>query len=324
MRGKMDCHGVTDPGKKREVNDDQFMIADLCKSMLIHQTSLSHEDHSRLFGGSQGKMLVVADGFGCCREAERASALAIDALAQYVLNTMQWFLQLQQGHEDDLKEELTSAMAQCQQTIEVDSSASFERFGMGSTLTMAYITWPRLYVVHVGECRCYLFRHSKLEQITRDQNEAQQLVERGVITPEEAAASRFSHVLWNYLGGGTPELNPEVYKATLAMGDTLLLCTDGLTKCLHDAEIAEILGQNRSAEDAGKILVDSANRCGGPDNITVIVGRFLENTLEQAMAEAAAAAVQPTQVVLGRKQHVTSALTAAEPKPFIEYPHDFL
>jgi serine/threonine protein phosphatase PrpC len=324
MRGKMDCHGMTDHGKKREVNDDQFMIADLCKSMLIHQTSLSHEDHSRLFGGSQGKMLVVADGFGSRREGERASALAIDALARYVLNTMEWFLQLQQGHEDDLKEELKSAMEQCQETIEVDSSASFERFGMGSTLTMAYITWPRLYVVHVGECRCYLFRDSKLEQITRDQNEAQQLVERGVITPEEAAASRFSHVLWNYLGGGTPELNPEVYKATLAMGDTLLLCTDGLTKCLHDAEIAEILGQNRSAEDTGKILVDRANRCGGPDNITVIVGRFLENTHEQAVAEAAAAAVQPTQVVLGRKQQVTSALTAAEPHPFIEYPHDFL
>jgi len=64
MRGKMDCYGLSDRGKKRENNEDQFLIADLCKSMVIHQTSLSHEDHTRLFGGSQGKMLVVADGMG--------------------------------------------------------------------------------------------------------------------------------------------------------------------------------------------------------------------------------------------------------------------
>src|SRR5712671_4478994 len=88
MRGKMDCYGLTDIGKVREVNEDQFLIADLNKSMLIHQTSLSHEDHTRLFGGSQGRLLLVADSMGGHTEGKRASTIAVESLARYVLNTM--------------------------------------------------------------------------------------------------------------------------------------------------------------------------------------------------------------------------------------------
>jgi protein phosphatase len=238
-------------------------------------------------------MFVVADGLGGRREGEKASALAIEALAQYVLNTMPWFLRLQGTHEDDLKAELASAMAQCQERIEAASSASSEQFGMGTTLTMAYITWPRLYVVHVGACRCYLLRNGKLEQITRDQTEAQLLVDHGEMTPAQAHASRWSHVLWDYLGGGTPELSPAVYKAELALSDTLLLCTDGLTKCLRDEEIREILGRNQSAEETCMLLVDNANSYGSPDNITVIVARFLDTGWQVSRARAAAARAEP-------------------------------
>ena len=78
MRGKMDCFGLTDPGKVRPGNEDQFLIADLNKSMLIHQTSLSHDDHTRLFGTSQGKLLLVADGMGGHAAGERASRLAVE------------------------------------------------------------------------------------------------------------------------------------------------------------------------------------------------------------------------------------------------------
>ena len=292
MRGKMDCHGLTDRGRKRENNGDQFLISDLCKAMLIHQTSLSHEDHTRLFGGSQGKMLVVADGMGGHIAGERASTLAIDALANYVLNTMPWLLRLLESQEDDLQEDLKQAMELCQKKIEIDSSANSERFGMGTTLTMAYITWPRLYVVHVGDSRCHLFRDSRLEQITRDHTKAQEMVERGLLTAKEAAASRWSHVLWNCLGGGSSELSPEVYKSTLILGDTLLLCSDGLTTCLHHNEIREILAQNRTAEDTCHLLVDNANKAGGPDNITVVVARFIALNEQEAKAEAAGSALQ--------------------------------
>ena len=79
MRGKMDCYGLTDVGKVRDVNEDQFLIAELSKSLLIHQTSLSHEDHSRLFGGSQGKLFLVADGMGGHAAGKQASSIAVAA-----------------------------------------------------------------------------------------------------------------------------------------------------------------------------------------------------------------------------------------------------
>lgn len=103
MRGKMDSFGLTDPGKVLSVNQDQFLSADLSKSMLVHQTSLQMEDHTRLFGSSQGKLLLVADGVGRAEAGERASTLAVDSLARYVLNTMTWFLGLPPNY-DDLKE----------------------------------------------------------------------------------------------------------------------------------------------------------------------------------------------------------------------------
>src|SRR5919199_780200 len=106
MRGKMDCHGLTDVGKVRQSNEDQFLIADLNKSMLIHQTSLSHEDHTRLFGPSQGQLLLVADGMGGLPGGQQASAIAVQGLAHYVLSTMSWFLRLRPDREDDLEEEL--------------------------------------------------------------------------------------------------------------------------------------------------------------------------------------------------------------------------
>src|SRR5436305_1301278 len=102
MRGKIDCFGLTDAGKVREVNEDQFLIADLNRSMLIHQTSLAHEDHTRLFGGSQGQLLLVADGMGGHAGGQRASALTVETLTHYVLNTMPWFFRLRECNDADL------------------------------------------------------------------------------------------------------------------------------------------------------------------------------------------------------------------------------
>src|SRR5207248_4412766 len=119
MRGKMDCFGLTDAGRVRPVNEDQFLVADLSKSLLVHQTSLSHDDHTRLFGGSQGQLLLVADGMGGHAAGQQASSLAVQGLSHYVLNTMPWLFQLQEHREADLKEELVAALEACQRRFEV-------------------------------------------------------------------------------------------------------------------------------------------------------------------------------------------------------------
>ena len=284
MRCKMDCAGLTDVGRVRQTNEDQFLIADLNKSMLVRQTSLSHDDHTRLFGGSQGALLLVADGMGGHAAGKQASALAVQTLEHYVLNTMPWFFHLQQDQETDLQDELKSAMEACHKNIQTVAAAHPEQRGMGTTLTMAYLLWPRLYVVHVGDSRCYLLRSPRLERITKDQTMAQQLVEHGVLAPEEAPQSRWSHVLWSCLGGNSRQLSVEVYKATLMVGDILLFCTDGLTAKLSDEDLLRLLQQRGSAEQTCQRLVAAANDAGGSDNITVVVARFLDAHSPEALA----------------------------------------
>ncbi|MHB1423208.1 MAG: PP2C family protein-serine/threonine phosphatase [Gemmataceae bacterium] len=303
MRCKMDCSGLTDVGRVRETNEDQFLIADLNKSMLVRQTSLSQDDSTRLFGGSQGALLVVADGMGGHAAGKQASALAVQTLEHYVLNTMPWFFRLQHDQENDLQDELKSAMEACQHSIEMAAAARPSQRGMGTTLTMAYLLWPRLYVVHVGDSRCYLFHPPRLLRITEDQTMAQQLVEQSVLSPEEAPQSRWSHVLWSCLGGNSRQFSAEVYKATLAVGDTLLLCTDGLTGKLRDEDLLPLLHQGGNAEEMCRRLVAAANEAGGSDNVTVVVARFLDaHSPEARVAHAAAKAEQP------RKDEAVTAL----------------
>ncbi len=198
-------------------------------------------------------------------------------------------------------------MEACQRSLEAATAARPERRGMGTTLTMAYILWPQLYVVHVGDSRGYLFRPPKLEQITRDQTMAQQLVDRGVLAPEEAPRSRWSHVLWSCLGGGSGHLTPEVYKATLAVGDTLLLCSDGLTARLHDEQLLAPLREGGSAAETCRRLIAAANEAGGSDNITAVVARFLDATSPQAMTHHAEAEIaSPAQAPAEAKLAVVS------------------
>jgi protein phosphatase len=298
----MDCFGLTDVGRERQTNEDQFLIADLNKSMLVRQTSLSYEDPTRLFSGSQGALLLVADGMGGHAAGRQASALAVQSLEHYMLNIMPWFFQLQPDQETDLQEELKSTMEACQRSLEAAAAARPEQRGMGTTLTMAFLLWPRLYVVHVGDSRCYLLHPPRLLRITKDQTMAQQLVEKSVLTPEEAPQSRWSHVLWSCLGGHSRQFSVEVYRANLTAGDTLLLCTDGLTGQLRDEDLLRLLHQHASAEETCRRLVAAANEAGGSDNITVVVARFLDAASPEALAGHAkeTAAPRKTEAVTAR------------------------
>lgn len=271
---KFDCHGLTEPGKVRGVNDDQFLIADLRKSIFVHQTSVNLDEHAPVFGGTQSHLFMVADGGGGWTAERQASEIAVHVVTQYVLNMMPWLYRLDTQHEDDFLDDLTTALERCQDRIRALSNATAAPREIGTTLTMAYMTWPRLYVVHVGNGRCYLLRRGALEQITTDHTLAQQLVENGLLGPGEATSSRLSQVLWNAIGGDLEELSPDVYKAALQPGDTLLLCTDGLTAHVPDDVLRRYLQVQESEQDTCRKLIDAANDAGGTDNITAIVARF--------------------------------------------------
>ena len=143
---------------------------------------------------------------------------------------------------------------------------------MSTTLTLALVVWPWYYVLQVGDSRCYTFWDGKLEQMTRDQTLAQDLVDKGALPADKAAGSPFSHVLASSIGGR--EAQPEVKRLDVRpRGRIVLLCSDGLTKHVSDVQIAEQCRIMTSAEQLCRTLLEMALADGGSDNITVIAGR---------------------------------------------------
>lgn len=285
MSGHLDCFGATHVGRARAVNEDQFLIADLNKSMRLHQTSLGLEHQTRLFGNSQGKLLLVADGMGGQEAGERASQLAVDSLVSYVLNTLHWYFQLDGKEEAEFEKELQAALQHCHAMLQLDADAIPQRRGMGTTLTMAYIIWPRMYVVHVGDSRCYLLRSGKLEQLTRDHTLRQLRREAADAAGQESRVpqGRDGNLLWNTIGASDEEPSCDVQCYSLQLDDTILLCTDGLTRHIDDTGIRTVLSGTDSAEMACTQLIEEANKAGGSDNITAVIGQFndRDTTLDQ-------------------------------------------
>lgn len=284
MLTQMDCFGLTDLGRKRPTNQDHYLVADLNKSLRVHSTSLNLDDETRIYGGSQGKLLIVADGMGGEAEGERASTIAVDQLATYILNSLSWCFRLEEDSEQDFQDHLKDALKSCQKSIHTVSGQHPEMKSMGTTMTMAYIVWPRAFVVHVGDSRCYLLRNSRLEQVSVDHTMGAILAEAKQIDHEQARKLSKGNALWNVLGGRSDELSVDVYKITLECDDVLLLCTDGLYDMVPDEKLEDVLNSIVSAETACRKLVDLANENGGNDNITVIVSHFLSPQLVESRA----------------------------------------
>jgi serine/threonine protein phosphatase PrpC len=263
--------GLTDQGKKRAANQDHFLIADLSRLLTVQQSSLPGPDCEQLFGAPTGRLLLVADGMGGHESGEQASSQAVQGAARYVLDMMTWFLRLTSSCEDDFQDELKDCLKAIERKIE-NASAGQAR-PMGTTVTMGYVLWPRLYIVHAGDSRCYLVRDGELQQLTTDHTFAQQLIDSGEVDPNDERLRRWRHVLWNCVGG-TDTVSPEVSRVMMRPDDTLLLCSDGLTGVVSDGEIADVLAKHDSLEDANKELIKRANQAGGPDNITVVLANY--------------------------------------------------
>ena len=150
--------------------------------------------------------------------------------------------------------------------------ADDERIGMATTLTMVCIRWPRGYVVHVGDSRCYRLRNGELELLTKDQTMAQAMVDAGALSPDQAEHSGLKHVLYSALGATRAE--PYTLTTDVQWDDVMMLCSDGITKHVTDDEIRDALRRSTSAEATCRELVDLTLSRGGSDNTTIIVGRL--------------------------------------------------
>lgn len=267
----LDLFGVTDRGLVRPDNQDHFLVTTLHKTMRVHSTSLPNPELLEIPSQRVCSIGMVCDGVGGHAGGEEASRSAVEAIAGYVTNTMQCFFAMETSDDTALLDSLRDAATRTHELVADRARESGDRKGMATTLTLFVAVWPALYLLQVGDSRCYRFRADRLEQLTRDQTMAQDLVDSGVLEPEQAKRSPYAHVLSSSLGGST--WVPEVSKTDLKTGDILVLCTDGLTKHVSGDVIAERIRTMTSSEQAARALVADTMAGGGTDNVTVLVLR---------------------------------------------------
>jgi serine/threonine protein phosphatase PrpC len=264
--------GVTDTGRTRPTNEDQFLVAELSKAMNIWQTSIpAPELH---VGDERAHLFLVADGMGGHKAGERASALAVAAIEQFMLNRFKWFFASNSNEAQTVLGQFQAALKQADARILEEAAEHPELTGMGTTVTMAFQLGQQLCVVHVGDTRAYLYRDGDLQQLTQDHTVTAEMVRSGSIRPDEAAGHRLRHVITNVVGGPTPGVKVEALTCEIQEGDRLLLCSDGLTEMVTDEAIKSTLDEESMPEAAAQKLLDQANENGGRDNITVLIVRF--------------------------------------------------
>jgi PPM family protein phosphatase len=264
--------GMTDPGKVRPSNEDHFLIGELARTLWVRQTSLPQPQTQH--GRNHGHIFMVADGMGGHRAGEVASALSVTTVEAFILHVLKRFSNLQVTDEQTVLKDLQSAIRQADERIAEEAAHHPEFAGMGTTLTMAFVSGWNLFVIHAGDSRCYLSRGGQLRQLTLDHTLVGELARRGVIKPEDVGHHQFRHIVTNVLGGGTAGVQTDVQKIDLEPGDVVLLCSDGLTDMLNDARLAALLGAKGDPKAACEGLIGEANSAGGKDNITAIVARF--------------------------------------------------
>jgi PPM family protein phosphatase len=265
---ELDFFGMTHPGLVRRENQDHYLVSTLHKTARVRATSLPNPELYELPSQRLASFGMVADGVGGHHGGETASRAAIESIMGYVKETMNAFYAADENDEGAFFAALRDAAEMCHRNV-IERADETGQPTAATTLTLFVAVWPTLYILHVGDSRLYRFRGGEVEQLTRDQTMAQELIDSGVLPKDAAARSPLAHVLTSAMGGS--EARPYVTRADLRWGDALLLCTDGLTKHVSDAQIAERMRTMGSAEQVVRALVDDALAGGGKDNVTVLV-----------------------------------------------------
>jgi len=209
-------------------------------------------------------LAVLADGMGGHQAGEVASRMAVNVIAAHFRTPLAGAI-APDGNT------VARAIQLANSAIHEAANARPEYQGMGSTAVVALFNDDHLYIGHVGDSRAYRLRNHAFKQLTKDHSVVQELVNRGLFTPEEARQSLAKNLVTRALGTD-PIIDAEITDTIVHPGDVLLLCSDGLTDVVSDPQINEILDTTGADMEAvARRLVDTANDQGGPDNISVIL-----------------------------------------------------
>ncbi|MBX9928539.1 MAG: protein phosphatase 2C domain-containing protein [Gemmatimonadaceae bacterium] len=257
--------GRTDVGRTREHNEDAFVVADLTTM----NATLQPEVRTHVTG-ERGTLFMVADGMGGAAAGEVASQMATEIVLAEL--DARW-RQSPMKDADTFAAAIRGATEMANVAIHRFAAEHPENRGMGTTATIAGLLGDRLYLAQVGDSRSYLVRNGHAIQITKDQSLMQKLIEAGELTPEEAEVSERRNIILQALGP-EPAVKVDLTHQPVRAGDTLILCSDGMSGQMRANDIARIVDEGPDLVTICKALIELANENGGPDNITVIAARF--------------------------------------------------
>lgn len=245
----MNLYGLTDIGLVRKNNQDSYAIRVLDDNLAI---------------------AVVCDGMGGAQAGNVASAVAVESFAAAVEDACKNGVPPDPERKQQL---LRAACRTANNTVYELSCSNPEYQGMGTTLVAALVLSHEVYVINVGDSRCYILSDGTLKQITSDHSYVQALVNFGDITPEEARVHPKKNLITRALGIDE-SVRSDVFTAERKAGDKILLCSDGLSNMVPDDILQEELLKDANIEDSARALLALAVEQGAPDNVTVILAQL--------------------------------------------------
>jgi len=208
---------------------------------------------------------VVCDGMGGAAAGEIASSLAVDEVLRLLKER-------KQESEPNLPGAAESAVTAANEAIFSRAQRNHRLSGMGTTLVVMTTQEQHVWILNIGDSRCYLMRRGKLQQLTRDHSLVEEQVRLGRMTPREALQSPLKNVITRALGTQS-QVTPDIFELDAEGGDIFLLCSDGLTRELPDSSIENLLNCDLPLEGMAGQLVEAAKKAGGHDNITCMLVR---------------------------------------------------
>lgn len=236
----------TDTGRVRSNNEDSIAVDESCA------------------------IAVLADGMGGYNAGEVASGMVCD----FVRSELgRWLTEAAPGASDgDVKRAMDICVDNANRAIFNAANSNPTYAGMGTTLVLSVFRSGRVLVGHIGDSRAYRLRAGVLQQITKDHSLLQEQIDAGIITPEQAAFSSNKNLVTRAVGV-EDLVSMETHIHEVQSGDVYLMCSDGLSDMLNDAQIANVMLSQTTLPEMGAALIQAANGAGGRDNIAVVLVR---------------------------------------------------
>ena len=248
---KLRVGAVSDIGRVRKINEDSFAAR------------------------SEQGLFVVCDGMGGAAAGEVASRIAVDTIVAQLHEANPDPSSVPDPHGYQARTVLLDdAVRQANESIYSFAQGDHDRHGMGTTVVSVWLAKDLASVAHVGDSRAYLWHQGEIEALTIDHSVVEAQVQAGLLSREESLHAAHQNVLLQALGL-SDDVDVELSEVPVQAGDYLLLCSDGLTRTVTDAEMQKTITDLKDPEKICRQLVDAANAAGGPDNVTAVVVEVL-------------------------------------------------